>query len=66
MKVESITSLSYLKDVKDIFDGNIDVFVNLKNGRNYVLVVGIPKNLLRLMKNEKSDFLFSRNPIVIC
>lgn len=30
MKVKSITFLSDLKDVNDIFDHNIDVFVNLK------------------------------------
>ena len=65
MKVKSITFLSDLKDVKDIFDDNIDVSVNLENGRNYVLVVGTPKNLLRLMENEKSDFLSPGDPIVI-
>ena len=65
MKVESITFLSDLKDVKDIFDDNIDVSVKLENGRNYVLVVGTPKNLLRLMENEKSDFLSPGDPIVI-
>ena len=65
MKVESITFLSDLEDVEDIFDDNIDVSVNLENGRNYVLVVGTPKNLLRLMENEKSDFLSPGDPIVI-
>jgi len=65
MKVESITFLSDLKDVKEIFDYNMDVSVNLENGRNYVLVVGTPKNLLRLMENEKSDFLSPEDPIVI-
>jgi hypothetical protein len=65
MKVKSITFLSDLKDVKDIFDDNMDVSVNLENGRNYVLVVGTPKNLLRLMENEKSDFLSPGDPIVI-
>ena len=65
MRVESITFLSDLKDVKDIFDYNMDVSVNLENGRNYVVVVGTPKNLLRLMENEKSDFLSPGDPIVI-
>ena len=65
MKVKSITFLSDLKDVKDIFDDNMDVSVKLENGRNYVLVVGTPKNLLRLMENEKSDFLSPGDPIVI-
>jgi len=65
MKVESITFLSDLKDVTDIFDDNMDVSVKLENGRDYVLVVGTPKNLLRLMENEKSDFLSPGDPIVI-
>jgi hypothetical protein len=50
---------------KDIFDDNMDVSVKLENGRDYVLVVGTPKNLLRLMENEKSDFLSPGDPIVI-
>ena len=65
MKVESINFLSDLKDVEDIFDDNIDVSVNLEDGHNYVVVVGTPKNLLRLMENEKSDFLSPGDPIVI-
>jgi hypothetical protein len=43
----------------------MDVSVKLENGRNYVVVVGTPKNLLRLMENEKSDFLSPGDPIVI-
>ena len=39
--------------------------INLENVRNYVLVVGTPKNLLRLMENEKSNFLSPGDPIVI-
>jgi len=43
----------------------MDVSVNLENGQNYFLVVGTPKNLLRLMENKKSDFLSPGDPIVI-
>ena len=65
MKVESINFLSPIEDIDDIFDDNMDVSVNLENGRNYVVVVGTPKNLLRLMENEKSNFLSPGDPIVI-
>ena len=65
MRVESINFLSPIEDIDDIFDSNMDVSVNLENGRNYVVVVGTPKNLLRLMENEKSDFLSPGDPIVI-
>jgi hypothetical protein len=65
MKVESISFLSPLEDIDDIFDSNMDVAVKLDDGRTYVVVVGTPKNLLRLMENEKSDFLSPGDPIVI-
>jgi len=65
MKIESINFLSPIEDIEDIYDHNMDVSVNLENGRNYVVVVGTPKNLLRLMENEKSDFLSPGDPIVI-
>lgn len=65
MEVENITFLTDLKDIKDIFDDNMDVSVNLENGRNYILVGGTSKNLLRLIENEKSDSLSLGDPIVI-
>ena len=65
MRVESINFLGPIEDIDDIFDYNMDVSVNLENGRNYVVVVGTPKNLLKLMANEKSDFLSPGDPIVI-
>jgi hypothetical protein len=65
MRVESINFLSSIEDIDDIFDDNMDVSVNLENGRNYVVVVGTPKNLLRLMENEKSNFLSPGDPIII-
>ena len=55
MKVESITFLSDLKDVRDIFDDNVDVAVKLDDGHEYIVVVATQKNLLTLMNNEKSD-----------
>jgi hypothetical protein len=61
MKVESINFLSHIEEIDDIFD----VSANLENGLNYVVVVGTPKNLLRLMENEKSNFLSPGDPIVV-
>ena len=46
MKIESINFLSSIEDIDNIFDDNMDVSVNLENGRNYVVVGGTPKNLL--------------------
>ena len=65
MKVESITFLSDLKDVNDIFDDNLDVAVELDDGHEYVLVVATQRNLLSLMDNEKSNFLDPGAPMII-
>jgi len=65
MRVESINFLGPIEDIDDVFDYNMDVSVNLENGQNYVVVVGTPKNLLKLMENEKSDFLSPGDPIII-
>ena len=65
MRVESINFLGPIKNIDDIFDYNMDVSVNLENGQNYIVVVGILKNLLKLMENEKSDFLSPGDLIII-
>jgi hypothetical protein len=65
MKFESITFLSDLKDVEDIFDDNIDVAVKLDDGHESIVVVATQKNLLTLMNNEKSDFLSPGDPMII-
>jgi hypothetical protein len=65
IKIKSIDFLSSIEDIDDIFDDNMDVSVDLENGRNYVVVVGTPKNLLKLMENEKSNFLSPGDPIII-
>ena len=41
MEIESITFLSDLKDVEDIFNDNIDVAVELDDGHKYIVVVGL-------------------------
>ena len=64
MKVKHITFLSEIDDI-DIFDDNIDVAVELDDGREYVVVVATQKNLLTLMENEKSDFLSPGDPMII-
>ena len=54
-----------MKDVKDIFDDNVDVAVKLDDGHEYILVLATQKNLLTLMNNEKSDFLSPVDPMTI-
>lgn len=54
-----------MKDVKDIFDDNVDVSVELDDGHEYVAVIATQKNLLTLMNNKKSDFLSPGDPMII-
>ena len=44
MRVESISFLSPLEDIDDIFEYNMDVSVKLENGKDYIVVVRTPKN----------------------
>ena len=56
MIVKKISFPIPLTDVEDSYDDNVDVFVDLQNGRSYTVVVGTYKNILSLMDKEKSNF----------
>ena len=53
------------QNVKDVFDNNTDVVVKLDDGHEYVVVVATQKDLLTLMDNERSDFRFPGDPMII-
>jgi len=57
MKVKEISFPIPLKDVEDIYNDNIDVFVDLENGRSYTVIVGTYQNVLSLLNQENSNFL---------
>lgn len=54
-----------LTNIEDIYDDNIDVFVDLENGRSYTVVVGTYKNILSLLNKENSNFLPPGEPMII-
>lgn len=54
-----------MKNIENIYDGNLDVFVELENGSEYTLIVGTPKNLLTLMNRHGMDFLEPGCPWII-
>jgi hypothetical protein len=56
MLVQSIRFVSPLEHVTDIENDNIDVFVELEDGHEYVIVVGTCNNILSLMDKEKMNF----------
>ena len=57
MKVKEISFPIPLKDVEDIYNDNIDVFVDLENGHSYTVIVAIYQNILSLLNQENSNFL---------
>ena len=64
MRVKKISFPIPLTNIKDIYDDNIDVFVDLENGRNYTVIVGTYKNILSLLNQENSNFLPPGEPII--
>ena len=57
MEVKKISFPVPLENIENIYDDNIDVFVELENGRSYTVIVGTYKNILSLMNQDNSNFL---------
>ena len=54
-----------MKYIEDIYDDNLDVFVELEDGSEYTVIVGTPKNFLTLMNRQEMDFLEPGCPFII-
>ena len=54
-----------LRDLKDPFNSNIEVFVTLQDGFPLTIVVGTPKNLQYLMEKDKVNFYGPGLPWII-
>jgi hypothetical protein len=65
MLIKKISFPSPLEYTEDIYDDNLDVFVELENGSEYTVIVGTPKNLLTLMNRHEMDFLEPGCPFII-
>ena len=65
MLIKRISFPSTLKYIEDIYDDNLDVFVELKDGSEYTVSVGTPKNFLTLMNRHEMDFLEPGCPFII-
>lgn len=65
MLVKSIEFSTYLEDVTDVENGNIDVFVELEDGSNHYIVVATPKNIEFLINKEEMNFLKPWYPFII-
>ena len=65
MLIKEISFPSPLKYIEDIYDDNLDVFVELEDGSEYTVIVGTPKNFLTLMNRHEMDFLEPGCPFII-
>ncbi len=65
MKVKSITYPTELDNGINIEDDNIDVFVELEDGRTYCVVVATYKNIATQMENSNKDYLEGGAPQII-
>jgi len=65
MLIKSISFPTYLEDITDIEDSNIDVFVELENSYIYTVVVATSKNMESLMDNAKTNYFEPGHPFII-
>jgi hypothetical protein len=47
---------SYLNEIDDVYNANIEVFVTLEDGFTLVIIVGTPQNLKYIMEKKKQNF----------
>src|SRR5687767_14654961 len=65
MVVKRIRFPTYLEDIKDIENDNIDVFVELEDGYVHTLVVATAKNIEYFMDQEKMNYFEPGIPFII-
>lgn len=57
VKKISFVRPTLLEEIPDIKDYNFNVFVELKYGYTYTVVIATAKNIVFLMNKEKTNFL---------
>ena len=65
MLIKSISFPTYLEDITDIENSNIDVFVELEDDSTHTVVVATPKNIEFLMNKEKMEFFEPGHPFIL-
>ena len=56
MLIKNLSFSTYLEDITDIENDNIDVFVELENAYVYTVVVATAKNIESLMDKERMNY----------
>lgn len=65
MKIKKITYPTPLEKISDIYNDNIDVFIEMEDGKNYMLTVCTPQFYISYMKKERLDYIPAGCPDVI-
>lgn len=65
MLIKSISFPTYLEDITDIENSNIDVFVELEDAYTYTVVVATAKNIESLMDKERMNYFEPGHPFII-
>lgn len=65
MKIKRVTYPTSLEKICDIFNDNIDVFVELEDGKSYTLTVCTPEFYKSYMEKENLNFIPAGCPDVI-
>jgi hypothetical protein len=63
--VVNIRFPTYLEDITDIENDNIDVFVELGDGYTYIVTVATAKNIESIMDQEKINYFEPGYPFII-
>lgn len=65
MLIKNISFPTYLEDITDIENSNIDVFVELEDNYTYTVVVATSKNIESLMDKDKMNYFEPGSPFII-
>ena len=65
MLIKSISFPTYLEDIMNIENSNIDVFVELEDAYTQTVVVATAKNIESLMDKEKMNYFEPGYPFII-
>lgn len=60
-----IKRITFIDEIKDVVNDNIDVGVEFEDGYSYTIVVGTPRDLLEEMDQEKTNFIRPGTPRII-
>lgn len=60
IKKISFVRPNLLEKISDIEDYNLDIFVKLKDGYAYIVVIATAKNIVSLMNKEKKKIFGTR------